>query len=252
MLSDIDIEDVSAPVTLPDPKRPTPEEKRFIVPAQDWEEWSSLCCAQKLAEANSGEVISVPAMEHGGYLHAVFSVLYGGRSGEYKAYAWQLVPAVLYPGESWTHVSGCDFDDSVRERGDYTGMRVSVRGAELICAKPVNFIRTLPTSPPVSTQDAKRYDEMSRGYGWRSMRFNGAKVSWKLLQGHPVVVYEATNGGGHMAVLLWKHKGIIQDYYLGNQIDASTLPDLPQATEAPVEQDLISLSQSSPAQAVLF
>lgn len=95
MLAEIDTEDVSASVTLPNRKQPRSEAKRVIVPAQDWQEWASLCCAMKLSEAESGDVVSVPAMEHGGYLHAVFSAMYGGRSGEYRAEAWQLVPAVL-------------------------------------------------------------------------------------------------------------------------------------------------------------
>jgi hypothetical protein len=144
-------------------------------------------------------------------------------SGLYQVDAWQLVPEILFEGEVWNYVDHLDFDESMRERGDYTGMRVSVRGSIMICAKPVTIVRALPTVPALRPAEAIEYDEKAREYGWRSMRFKEGTVTWKLLQGHPVAVYQLPGDGQQAAVLLWRYQGHIEDYYLGDSVDTANL-----------------------------
>lgn len=201
------------------------EPHKVTAPAQEWEEWAALCCAMRLAEAKTGDVINVPAREHGGFLYAVFSVTYGGFSGEYVAYAWQLVPSALFNGTPWTYVSGYDFEEGVRKRGDNTGMLVSVRGSELVCAKRVQFVRDLPTVAPITGRQACNHEAEASRYGWRAMRFKGVTPQWGLLQRHPVAVYVNPTTGDRAAVLLWTHKGVIQDLYLGHREEALQMLD---------------------------
>lgn len=233
--------------------RRKPEAKTVTVPAQQWAQWSTICCAMKMAEAKSGEVPSVPSLELGGYLHVVFSVMYGGLSGLYQADAWQIVPVGLYDGQTWNHVSGHEFDETVRERGDYTGMLVSVRGTQMVCSKPVSVIRSLPTVRPIPPDEAMAYDEKARCYGWRALHYQGAKIGWKMLQGHPVVVYQMPDEERRMAVLLWKHEGHIEDYYLGASLDTSNLPDMPATPAWPSQIEPRYTQQvQQPSQVALF
>lgn len=252
MLFDLDTDEVSAPAKPPVSKRPRQEPKSVVIPAQLWEDWASIVCCSKMAEAKTGEVVGVPSMELGGYLHCAFSAMYGGRSGIHRVDAWQLVPAALFEGETWTYVSHSDFDESVRERGDYTGLRVAVRGTEVVCAKPVSIIRSYPTVRPVALSEAIKFHDDSSRYGWRAMQFKGVTPSWKSLNGHPVAVYECDDPEHLTAVLLWKHKGHLQDYYLGVEEDWGSLPDLLENLGGSVRTEILCKPQSHQLQAALF
>ena len=69
MLFDLEAHEASIPVAPPVPKRQRQEPKQLVVPAQDWEEWSQIVCCAKMAEAKTGDIVSVPSVQHGGYLH---------------------------------------------------------------------------------------------------------------------------------------------------------------------------------------
>ena len=204
-----------------------------------------------MAESKPGEVVGVPVVEHGGYLHCAFSAMYGGRSGNNVVDAWQLIPADLYEGQTWTYHAQ---DFTVRERGDYTGLRVSVRGSHVVCTKPVSVIRTYPTIRPISMQDALKYDDSARSYGWRAMGYRGAKRSWKLLHGHPVAVYHGADEveDTSAAVLLWKYKGRILDYYLGSPEFLENLQDFSETSVSSVRTEVLCKPQTVPLQAALF
>ena len=251
MLFEVDTDEVSAPVQPPVSQRPKPEPRTLHVPAQEWEEWSAIVCCAKMAESKPGEVVGVPVVEHGGYLHCAFSAMYGGRSGNNVVDAWQLIPADLYEGQTWTYHP---LDFSVRERGDYTGLRVSVRGSHVVCTKPVSVVRTYPTIRPISMQDALKYDDSARSYGWRAMGFRGAKRSWKLLHGHPVAVYHGADEveDGSTAVLLWKYKWRILDYYLGSPELLENLQDFSETSVSSVRTEVLCKPQTVPLQAALF
>lgn len=250
MLFDFDTDEVLEAERPQVSKRPKPEPRSLYIPAQEWEEWSAIICCAKMAEAKDGEVVGVPVVEHGGYLHCAFSGMYGGKSGSNKVDAWQLVPADLYKGETWTYKNQ---DFSVWERGDYTGCLVSVRGSHVVCAKPVSVIRTYPTVCPISMQEALKYDDSARSKGWRALQYRGAARSWKLLRGHPVAIYhDAEEEDGDAAVLLWRYKGHIQDYYLSTASVLGDSQDFPEAIESCVLTEAIRKPQNIPLQAVLF
>lgn len=204
-----------------------PDAHSISVPAQVWELAASMCCANRLADADTGETITVPVFEHSGFLHAIFSCLYGGHSGTYRAEGWQLVPRRAYSGPTSKVISFPDVDESVRARGDYTGMLVKVRGIEMVCTKPVHFIRDLPTVAALSIQEAMRYDASQRGSGWRSMMYKHASVRWRSLNGHPVVIYEVDEGERTLAMLLWKGNGVIHEYLLPKGMDLNALYPAP-------------------------
>ncbi len=212
----------------PAPSYPAMSDAHCIsVPAQVWEEAAGVYCGHRLADADTGETISVPTFEHGGFLHAIFSCLYGGHSGIYRAEGWQLVPRRAYSGPTINVISFHDEDESVRARGDYTGMVVKVRGTQMVCTKRVHFIRELPTVAALSIQEAMRYDEAQRSCGWRAMKYKHASVRWHSLNGHPVVIYELEENERTLAILLWKSNGVTHEYLLPREMDLQGLHPAP-------------------------
>ena len=253
MLFDLEAHEASIPVAPPVPKRQRQEPKQLVVPAQDWEEWSQIVCCAKMAEAKTGDIVSVPSVQHGGYLHCAFSALYGGMTSNYIVDAWQLVPSDLFEGEKWTYVDHTDYDESVRPRGDCTGLRLSVRGSEVICSRPVSVIRSLPTVRPMTLDEAKAHDEKERRYGWRAMRYKKSEPQWKLLNGHPVAIYSHPDEDGHAGVLLWKNKGRIHDYFLSSSTDLGSMPDALSSPKVMVGfQSASSSKEIDSLQAALF
>lgn len=222
--------------------------KRVLVPAQEWECAAGACCAQRMAEATAGDIVTVPAYEFAGYLYAVLSYSTGGHAGEWRVEAWQLLPRRLYSGPTTGAISWMGHDDSSsRVRGDSTGLRLKIRGSEMVCAKPVHFIRTLPTVPAISASAAIAYDAGMRSSGWRAHFYQGAKVAWKTLAGHPVVVYECPQRGRPMAMLLWRYEKAILEYLLPGGQDLASLPDLDPARHGEERGE-----EKEPVQELLF
>ncbi|CAN7647972.1 hypothetical protein LJR129_005045 [Acidovorax sp. LjRoot129] len=215
---EVDQEQVDEVKTLP----VRPEPKIIDVPAQTWEVASKAYCAPRLAEAKTGDVVTVPTFEHSGFLHAVFACRYGGYTGVYLVEAWQLIPRRVYSGPITPNVHWLDYDESVRARGDYTGLLVKVNGVEMVCAKSVHFNRTVPTVAPISLAAAVSFDMGQRQWGWRSMKYDQANVSWGIFNGHPVVVYDAGDDE-RVAMLLWKHEGRTEEYLLPSSFDLTNL-----------------------------
>lgn len=228
------------------PNADRPEKRVIHVAAQDWEAWSSIVCCSKAAEAKTGEVVGVPVVAHGGFLHCAFSAMYGGFSGVSKVDAWQLIPLDMHRGITWTYH---DQDYSVRERGDYAGCRVAVRGKQMVCAKPVCVLRTYPTTEPISFLEAVAYEEESRRYGWRAMRYLGVRPVWKWLEGHPVAVYGRENPVERLAVLLWRHNGQTRDYHLPEGAVDHIAENIFPASPMPTAE---ARFQKMPAQGSLF
>ena len=207
-----------------------PEIKRVLLNAQDWYEMSEICCASETSEAEKGQLASVKAKQYGGFLYAVPSVLHGARSGNHVANAWQLLPESLYQGEAIDAVNWPKVHAEKRYGYGYEGLRVKVTGQIMVMVKPVDFVRGLPTVPPLSLEMAEAFDKDCRSAGWRSHMFGeGSTITWHKLAGHPVVVYEK-EGREPMATLLWKYQGRIHDHYLhtkveGFSFDTDTTPE---------------------------
>ena len=67
MLFDFDAHEASIPPKPAAIKSAKPEPKAVTVPAQQWNQWAGICSASKFADANTGDVLPVQALELGGY-----------------------------------------------------------------------------------------------------------------------------------------------------------------------------------------
>lgn len=190
-----------------------PEAKRVPIPAQEWAVAADAYCGDRLSEMDVGDVLTVKEFTHAGYIYAVFATMTGGWSGESLVYAWQLLPLQVYSGQTTGVICSSEWDRS-RARGDMTGMIVKVRGRKMVCAKPVHFVRTLPTVRPLAMAEAMRFEFSLRKSGWRSSHFREAVATWACLAGHPVCSYGATGMHREMSILFWKANGTFQEHML--------------------------------------
>ena len=84
----------------------------------------------------------------------------------------------------------------------------------MVCAKPVNFVRSLPTVTPISIEEAMTFELSLRKSGWRSYSFRDATTIWSSLDGHPVCTYARTDVNPEVNILFWKGNGPIQEHML--------------------------------------
>ena len=200
--------------------------KRVLLAAQDWESMAGINSCGILTEVKPGQTANVKSMEYAGFLYSAFSTIYGGYTGESVIEAWQLIPEKLYTGSIYLDSDWSSSEHPERQRGDYLGYRVKVKGQPMVCAKSVHFVRVLPTVQPLTLEAAIAYDEEARKYGWRALQFGGqAKVTWRSLAGHPVVMYER-DGGKSLAMLLWRYKKQILEYTLHSDVTLAHLEPL--------------------------
>jgi hypothetical protein len=190
-----------------------PEAKSISIPSQVWAEAADAYCGDRLSETAVGDVVTVKEFTHGGFLYAVFATKTGGWSGDYVVYAWQLHPLQAYSGRTTGAICASEWD-RLRARGDKTGMIVKVRGKKMVCAKPVNFVRSLPTVTPLSIEEAMTFELSLRKSGWRSYSFRDATSIWSSLAGHPVCTYARTDANPEVNILFWKGSGPIQEHML--------------------------------------
>ncbi|KGG87408.1 hypothetical protein P245_20305 [Comamonas thiooxydans] len=186
-----------------------PEIRSVLLSGQDWEDMTRIYSTVELTETPSGHTASVKAKQYGGFLYTVFSIAYGGWN---EINAWQLLPESLYEGDTCIEIDWEKVRARKRHGYSYLGLKVKVAGKVMVCAKPVNFLRSLPTVKPLSMEEALAYDIQCRRAGWRPHLFGTqAKVTWRKLAGHPVVIYEL-DGKDSRTALIWKHRGVIQEF----------------------------------------
>lgn len=178
------------------------------LPAEQWGRLSEVNSCQLAAEHRGKPPVPVRVAEYRGCLYTVFSVLWGsyGADPEPRVDAWRLLPLPLYEGKTTTAYHDEEaIREGRRQRGDHTGLIVSVGGKPMVCAQRVWFYVDPPTTRPMTLAEAEDYDAQSRSSGWRSLWFRGKQPEWYSLRGHPVAVYRGhvTLGTDH-AVLLWK------------------------------------------------
>lgn len=205
----------------------TPENEFVLVPAEKWEVASDAFSGQLAVEHKGSGPIKVKTFRHDAFLYTVFSVHYrhyGAQKAEVEA--WRLVPASLYPGETTQRYHDKEaIEAGLRQRGDYTGLVVLVRGQRMVCAQRVLFYQDLPATAPLSRAEAEAYDRNESGYGWRALWYAGATPTWHTLRGHPVARYccHSTLGHAH-TVLFWRHESRIEEMSLDIEVilDPST------------------------------
>lgn len=200
----------------------TDEAQRFVLPAQQWVRMANAYCGDRIAESDGKSVVGVPAVSHAGFLHAIFAVVYGGYSGEERAEGYRLVPPEMYEGET---IASIDWRDArsmnTRRRGDSTGLLLKVKGKVMVCARRVHFIKTLPTTQPIALDEAQRFDEAARPWGWRAMGYRDADISWRAIAGHPVAIYRDPIRMRSLSMLFWRDGAAIKEYQLHPDLDTS-------------------------------
>lgn len=197
------------------------------IAAEIWQRLADAYSCQIVIESPKGKPAPVRAMQLGGCLYTVFSIIYGayGATIRPRIEAWKLLPLEMYQGETTlVYHDEAAIRAGLRRRGDHTGLIVSVNGKRMVCAEMVEFVMDLPTTRPLSLVEAKDYDERQRSSGWRALWFKGKEPEWFSLQGHPVAVYrDHSTLGDDNAVLLWRSDGEILELSIANDIELSPL-----------------------------
>lgn len=185
--------------------------KEILLPAETWEEYSDMINCLALSQQKGNEVVSVKAFEHSGYLHMPHAGMHCNYSTDRSStlYTYRLLPEDLMEGETTVWHDEKAITAGLRDRGDHSGLIVSVRGTRMVCAFPVLFIKGLPSQAcRVSIADAMAHDKSNRKWGWRS-HYQGNEPTWMSLSGHPVVRY--SNGGNEIHVVLWRQGKDIEE-----------------------------------------
>lgn len=200
------------------------------VQAERWQRIAQAYSAHLTAKHKGHKPIPVRTAEYGGFLYTAFSVMYGPYGEARKPYidAYRLLPTSVYVGETTLVYHDEEaIQAGLRERGEHTGLIVSVNGKWMVCAERVRFILDLPGTPPLSLVEAKSHDECQRKSGWRALWFRGKELEWFSLRGHPVAVYRGheTLGDDH-AVLFWKLDGEIHELSIDSDVSLSPPEEL--------------------------
>lgn len=201
---------------------------QILVQAEQWETMASVNSCQIAAEQQcacegSGlKPVPVRTAEYGGYLYTAFATIYGSYGAARKpcVEAYRMLLRSMYSGEATSvYHDEVAIRSGLRERGDHTGLIVSVRGNKMVCAENMRFLMDLPGTRPLSQSEAESYDERQRDYGWRAGWFKGALPEWFSLKGHPVARYRghATICNNH-ASLFWKLGGAIQELSIADDV----------------------------------
>jgi hypothetical protein len=204
--------------------------RSILLAAELWQAIAAANSCQIAAEHKGRKPIPVRTSEHGGFLYTAFRTALGPYGESRKPYvdAYRLLPASVYTGETTTVYHDEEaITAGLRERGDHTGLIVSVNGKLMVCAERVRFILDLPGTPPLSLAEAKNHDKSQRKSGWRALWFSGTEPEWFSLHGHPVAVYrEHATLGKDMAVLLWKLDGAIHELSIDSDVSLSPPEEL--------------------------
>jgi len=216
----------------------------YQIPAEQWEAMAAANSCHLAAEhkGKGNKPLPVRTVEYGGFLYTAFSAMYGPYGEARKPYvdAYRLLPKLLYAGETTLVYHDEEaIQAGLRERGEHTGLIVSVNGKWMVCAGRVRFVLGLPGTCPLSLADAKDYDERQRRSGWRALWFGGREPEWFSLHGHPVAVYREhdTLGDDH-AVLVWKHNGEIRELSIDDDVILSPPEELQTRSGAAPEGQL--------------
>ncbi len=202
-------------------------EARVEVPAEHWETLREAYSAQLAAEHKGKGPISVKTTTFRGHRYTVFGIHYGPWGGRFKptAFGYRLLPESMYNGETTLVYHD---DEAIRtgrrERGDHTGLIVSVTGKRMVCAEAVAFEKGLPTTSPIALSEAQEVDERRRRWGWRALHYRSRTPEWFSFVGHPVARYQ-DDDGDTTAVLFWRYGDHIEELTLTEDAELSAPSD---------------------------
>jgi hypothetical protein len=201
---------------------------QFLIPAEQWETIASANSCALAAEHKGHKPLSVRTAECGGFLYTAFATMYGPYGEARKPFveAYRLLPQSMYAGDTTlVYHDEKAIQAGLRDRGDHTGLIVSVRGELMVCAEKVQFVMDLPGTRPLSQAEAEEYDERQRRWGWRSFWFSDAERVWHSLRGHPVVRYWKDEGDSR-SVLFWKSGREIHEISISDDVALSPLDQI--------------------------
>lgn len=196
----------------------------IAVPAEAWETLSESYSAHLAVEQKGSKPVGVKAATYKGYLHTVFSVIFGswGSRCRPSINAYRLLPESVYEGETTPLYHDKEaVEAGRRERGDHTGLIVSVKGRRMVCAEPIKFVMDLPATRPLSLAEAQEFDAQQQVAGWRALFYRGAPTEWGFLNGHPVVRYLGDDQSH--ASLFWRHGKTIGELSISDEIQLESL-----------------------------
>lgn len=198
---------------------------QISVPVEQWEGFAKSNSCSNAVEQKGGKPVSVRTFSYNGFIYTSFGTMYGSYSNSKlkpTIQAYKLLPESLYPGVTTPIYHDEDaIASGLRERGDLTGLIVSVAGKMAVCAEKVDFLCGLPGTRPIAIEEAKDFNAEQEGSGWRSQWYEGV-CSWFTLNGHPVAIYESEDHDSH-AVLFWKGMGLIQEMSIADDIELSPI-----------------------------
>lgn len=195
---------------------------KFLVPAELWQQIASANSCHLAVEQKANSPVSVRTAEYRGFLYTAFGAIHGPFGEARKPYvdAYRLLPVSMYTGK--TTLAYRDEEairSGQRDRGNHSGLVVSVKGKLMVCAKRVQFLMDLPATRQLPLAEAMDYDLAARRSGWRALWYKGKEPDWGHLRGHPVATYRGHKTlGDDRVVLLWKHDGAIHELGIDNDV----------------------------------
>ena len=162
-----------------------------LIPAEHWETFAESNSCMRASEQKGNTPISVKTFEYGGFLHTSFATIYGsyGLSRTPPVQAYKLLPVQMYEGATTLVYHDLEaINAGLRQRGDLTGLIVSVGGKLVVCAERADFLMEIPGTRALALAEARNFDENAGASGgWRVLWYSGAVPKWFSLQGHPVL-----------------------------------------------------------------
>lgn len=167
---------------------------QLLVSAETWEGLTQSYSCDLASETKDGKIVGVRAVEYEGFRYTSFGTMHGpyGLTRKPTIWAYRLLPLRMYEGQTYEiYHDEKAIAAGTRERGDHTGLIVSLKGVKMVCAEKVDFIKGLPAARPISLEEAKVCNAKNGNCGWRSLIHTEPTIEWFSLGGHPVVHYQS-------------------------------------------------------------
>jgi len=197
---------------------------QVLVEAENWDAKAASNSCMKAINQKDGKLISVLTFDYHGYLYTSFGTIYCQYSAQFKptVFAYKLLPLSLYGGETTTIYHD---EEAIaagrRDRGDFSGLVVLVKGKSFVCSEPTLFLKDLPKTRPMQLALAQFFDTLCGSHGWRALYCSSALPTWKSLARHPVAEYK-TDAGEIIPVLFYQEGSTIHEMRLGTDITLSS------------------------------
>lgn len=202
----------------------------ITAPLERWEALTEMYSTPQAVEHKPEKgPVPVKSEVYQGHRYTAFSIWHcpwGGRPGP-RIGAYRLDLPSRFDGETTVvYHDEAAILAGRRERGDHTGLLVKVARTTMVCAAKVAITPGLPTTPPVTLDQAKAWNAEIGGMGWRSLVYKDGEVTWHSLGGHPVVRYQLPDGKIQQS-LIWTVDGqTFHDMYLASSVTLSSVEAL--------------------------